>query len=188
MRDDFELPLATLGDLLEQRGLRFDLLAVGGGALLLLGLLIRPTKDIDVVGVIESGAVRVSRTLPEPLQKAIGDTAILLGLSPDWLNAGPASLAELGLPEGAIARAAIRDWGGLRLRLASRIDQIHLKLYAAVDQGPESRHFADLRGLGPAAAELVSAARWARTHDPSEAFRSELRAALRDLGAADVDF
>jgi hypothetical protein len=179
--------LATLGELLEQRGLRYDLLAVGGGALLLLGLLTRPTKDIDIVGVIESGNVVVSRTLPEPLQRAIGDTAIVLGLRPDWLNTGPASLTELGLPDGALARAVIRDWRGLRLRLSSRLDQIHFKLYAAVDQGPESRHFADLRLLAPTSTELIAAARWARTHDPSEAFRGELIAALRDLGVTDVE-
>ena len=142
MQDDFEQPLATLGELLEQRGLHYDLLAVGGGALLLLGLVARPTKDIDVVGVIGSGVVRVSRTLPEPLNQAIADTAVLLGLRPDWLNAGPAALTELGLPDGTLARAVIRDWRGLRLRLASRIDQIHFKLYAAADQGPDSRHFA----------------------------------------------
>lgn len=153
----------------------------------MLGLITRPTKDIDVVGVVESGAVRVSTALPEPLQQAIGDTAVLLGLRPDWLNAGPASLAELGLPAGALDRAVIRDWRGLRLRIASRIDQIHFKLYAAVDQGPDSRHFADLRRLGPTPTELVNAARWARTHDPSAAFRSERSAALRNLGVTDVD-
>jgi len=187
MRTDFDEPLATLGDLLEQRGLHYDLLAVGGGALLLLGLLPRPTKDIDVVGLVEADDVRFSRDLPEPLARAIGDTALLLGLRSDWLNAGPASLAELGLPIGAVKRAVIRDWGSLRLRLASRIDQISFKLYAAVDQGPHSRHFADLRRLAPTPSELIGAARWARTHDPSDAFRNELIAALADLGAVDAE-
>jgi hypothetical protein len=34
--------------------------------------------------------------------------------------------------------------------------------------------------------ELLAAARWARTHDPSEAFGQELRAALRSFGIEDV--
>lgn len=186
MRSTFDEPLATLGGLLTERGLGYDLLAVGGGALLLLGLIARPTRDIDIVGVIDSGALRISRTLPDPLRQAISDTAVLLGLAGDWMNPGPASLAELGLPEGTLARAVIRDWGSLRLRLASRVDQIHFKLYAAVDQGPDSRRFADLQELAPTPTELGHAARWARTHDPSDAFRSELTAALRDLGATDV--
>src|SRR5688500_578748 len=134
----FDEPLATLGALLEERGLHFDVFVVGGGALLLLGLLDRPTKDIDVVGIVESGTVRISTPMPEALKRAIDDTAAVLGLRRDWMNAGPAALSELGLPGGAVARATPRDWGGLRLRLASRIDQIFFKLYAAVDQGPDS--------------------------------------------------
>lgn len=184
--DAFERPLETLGRLLVERGLRYELFAVGGGALLLLGLITRPTKDIDVVGVVEGGEVIASRSLPQPLEAAVRDVARLLGLRHDWLNSGPAALVELGLPERALARASVREWGGLRLHLASRVDQIYFKLYATVDQGPASRHFADLRRLSPTPAELLDAARWARTHDPSEGFRRELVGALRDLGVEDA--
>ncbi|HZP95225.1 MAG TPA: hypothetical protein VFC31_02655 [Candidatus Limnocylindria bacterium] len=81
--DAFEQPLATLGQLLEERGQRFDLFAIGGGALQLIGLITRPTRG-------------------EPT----------------------------------------RD-------------------------------------------ELLAAAAWAATHDPSEGFRQELRGALRSLGVSD---
>lgn len=87
----------------------------------------------------------------------------------------------------ALARATSRHWGGLVLHLASRLDQIFFKLYAAVDQGPRSKHFEDLRRLVPSRDELVAAARWARTHDPSEGFRGELLKALRDLGVDHAD-
>ena len=70
---------------------------------------------------------------------------------------------------------------------ADRRDQIFFKLYAAVDQGPRSKHFDDLRRLEPTVPELRAAAAWARTHDPSEGFLKELRGALRDLGVADGD-
>ena len=65
----------------------------------------------------------------------------------------------------------------LTVHFASRIDQIHFKLYAMVDQGA-GKHEADLRALAPTTAELLEAARWTRTHDPSEGFREELVAAL----------
>jgi len=145
--------------------------------------------DIVAIGITNQRETILvwHRDTGKPLARAIGDTALLLGLRSDWLNAGPASLAELGLPIGAVKRAVIRDWGSLRLRLASRIDQISFKLYAAVDQGPHSRHFADLRRLAPTPSELIGAARWARTHDPSDAFRNELIAALADLGAVDAE-
>jgi hypothetical protein len=84
----------------------------------------------------------------------------------DWLNAGPASLLDLGLPEGFLQRAQRRSYGeALTVLFASRTDQIHFKLYAAVDQGA-GWHFADLQALEPTEPEL-QAARWSRTHDPS---------------------
>ncbi len=59
-------------------------------------------------------------------------------------------------------------------------------LVALVDQGP-GRHEADLLALSPSHVELLAAARWALTHDPSEGFRQELEAALRHLGVEDAD-
>lgn len=183
----FEPPLAILGQLLAERGLRYELFAVGGGALHLLGLITRPTRDIDVVALVRDETLVPLESLPAPLRRAIEDTAALLRLPPDWFNAGPRALVELGLPKGALERAHRREWGGLVLHIADRRDQVFFKLYAAVDQGPRSKHFEDLRRLEPTEQELRDAAAWARTHDPSEGFRQELRGALRDLGVSDGD-
>jgi hypothetical protein len=60
-----------------------------------------------------------------------------------------------------------------------------LKLYAMVDQGA-GKHEADLRALVPTSDELLAAARWSRTHDPSEGFRGQLLDALAYLGVEDV--
>jgi len=184
-RETFEAPLAALGQLLEERGLRYELYAVGGGALQLLGLITRPTRDIDIAGTVEGQLILPIRALPSPLVRAIEDTARVFRISPQWVNAGPRSLLDLGLPQGAIGRAHRRQWAGLVLNLAARRDQIFFKLYAAADQGPRSKHYEDLRRLRPTREELRAAAAWARTHDPSEGFETELRAAVRDLGVAD---
>lgn len=183
----FEEPLAALGQLLTERGQHFELLAAGGGALQLLGLISRPTKDVDVIAMVADGQLAAITTLPEPLQRAIEDTAVLFRLPADWVNAGPRHLMHFGVPEGVLERAHRRVWGGLVLYMADRRDQIFFKLYATVDQGPRSKHFDDLRRLDPTRDELRAAAEWARTHDPSEAFDQQLRAALRDLGVADGD-
>jgi hypothetical protein len=104
------------------------------------------------------------------------------GLPEEWLHSGPSSLLDLGLPEGFEGRLQRRDYGpALTVWFASRLDQIHLKLYALVDQGP-GRHEADLRALDPTREELIAAARWARGHDPSEGFRSILSQVLAQLG------
>ncbi len=182
----FDRALGTLGALLAERGLRYELYAVGGGALQLLGLIVRPTKDIDVVGLVERDVIVPARPLPPALRGAIADVATLLDISEGWMNPGPASLLDLGLPAGALQRSLRPEWAGLALRLAAREDQICFKLYAAVDQGPDSKHFEDLVTLGPSRDELLVAATWARTHDPSEGFRGQLLRALRDLGVANA--
>lgn len=183
-----EHALTALGQLLESRGHEYRLAAVGGGAMLLLGLLDRPTNDLDVVTQVdESGAVVSADPLAPPLREAIRDVARAFDLPENWLNPGPAALLDLGLPEGFAGRAHIQRYGALEIRLADRLDQIHFKLYAAVDQGPRSKHFADLRALEPAREELLRAARWARTHDPSEGFRAGLEAALEALGLRATD-
>ena len=185
--DSFEGPLGALGQLLAERGLRYELLAIGGGALQLLGLITRPTRDIDVVALVDDASLVPVGPLPGPLQRAVDDTAAVFNLPRGWFNAGPRSLMDLGLPEGILNRAHLREWGGLILHIAGRRDQIFFKLYAAVDQGPRSKHIEDLRRLEPTADELAAAAAWARTHDSSEGFGVELRGALRDLGIVDGD-
>jgi hypothetical protein len=73
----------------------------------------------------------------------------------------------------------------LTVRWISRLDQTHLKLYAAVDRG--GKHVRDLEALTPTGDELVAAARWARTHDPSEGFLEVLIEALNYFGVTDAD-
>ena len=174
--------LEALGDVLASRNVRYEVVAVGGSALLLLGLINRATRDLDVLGLVEAGQIIRIDSLPAALQEAAVDVARVFGLGRDWLNPGPAALVDLGLPEGFAARLETRRYAGLAIHLASRRDQIVFKLYAAVDQGPDSKHTADLRALEPSGDELRWAARWVRTHDPSEGFRSELLRALSQFG------
>lgn len=127
------------------------------------------------------------RPLPGPLRDAVVDVGRTYGLADDWLNTGPDSLLELGLPDGFIERLERRDFGGLVAWLAGGFDMVCFKLYAAVDQGPRSRHFQDLRDLNPDRDDLLSAAHWAISHDPSPGFRSLLVETLRALGVEDAD-
>lgn len=182
-----EQALQTLGEILTARGERHDLAVVGGGALLILGLIERPTRDLDVVARIN--AQRWSRAQPFPpgLAEAVRDVAGALDLPDDWLNPGPTDLLDLGLPEGFAGRTVVRRYEALTVRFAARRDQIAFKLYAAVDQGPDSKHFADLKKLSPTPDELLVAAHWTRTHDPSDGFRTMLHQALRAIGAEPSD-
>jgi hypothetical protein len=182
-----EKALELLGDLLGDRRFHFELVAIGGGGLQLIGVIDRPTKDIDLVALIEGDKlVDVGLTLPPPLAEAVADVARALNLSANWMNGEPSSLLALGLPAGFQERLERRKFGrGLELSLASRFDQIHLKLYAAADDAPGGKHHVDLKQLQPSPDELRLAARWAKTHDPSEEFAGVLAGVLRDFGVED---
>jgi uncharacterized nucleotidyltransferase DUF6036 len=129
----------------------YDLIVIGGSALLALGLVSRSTQDIDVVALTGSEGLDEALPSPEPLIDAR-------------------------------ARVA-RD---LTVRYASRLDQIHFKLHATVDQSG-GKHFSDLQALEPSQPELLVAARWTRTHDPSEGFLSVLTEVLAYPKIEDAD-
>lgn len=46
----------------------------------------------------------------------------------------------------------------------------------------DSKHLIDLKDLDPTPDELLTAARWTRTHDPSEGYKDELINLLASLG------
>ncbi len=162
--------LNVLGELLEDRGHYFEAVAIGGGSLLLLGLVSRTTKDLDVVAMIREDELVSASPLPIHFLEAIEETGHALELGKEWVNIGPASLFDGGLPQGFTSRMETQVFGGLTLHLASRLDQICFKLYAAVDQGPKSKHFADLTLLNPQRDELIFARDWCTKHDSSAGF------------------
>lgn len=183
-----EVALAALGEQLQLAGEQLELVVIGGSGLLALGLIDRTTRDVDVVALRRGDQLVDPRPLPQALLDARDRVAGDFGLAEDWLNAAPASLLDFGLPAGFVERLERRDYGpALTVWLASRVDQIHLKLFALADYAPGSKHDLDLRRLDPTREELVDAARWAITQDPSEAFRLELQAALAYLGVEDAD-
>jgi hypothetical protein len=112
------------------------------------------------------------------LRRHVSAAALELELGSDWLNFGPISLLDAGLPEGFLARCRVERFGGLIVYVAGRYDLIHMKLYAAADQGPESKHMHDLVMLNPTSEELDSASAWCRTQDVSKPFEDEVAAAV----------
>jgi hypothetical protein len=154
---------------------------------MLLGLIERPTRDLDVIALVGDGRYVKAKTLPPPLIEAVAEDGSVFQLGPVWINGGPADLLDFGLPPGFAERTEVRRYGSLTLHIASRVDQVAFKLYAAVDQGLLSKHFQDLQALRPTRDELVAGARWAVTHDPSQGFRHELVALLGALDVPDAD-
>ena len=70
--DDLETALIALGQLLQDRNLDYQIVGIGGGGLLLIGLMIRTTKDLDLVALLDKGEFISAKPLPTPLVQAIG--------------------------------------------------------------------------------------------------------------------
>lgn len=179
-----EEALTILGQLLADRSQYYEIVIIGGGSLLLLKQIERTTRDLDLVALIKNGQLISADPLPPDLLQAAKEVGMALELRADWLNIGPASLLNMGLPSGFMSRMHTRYYKGLTIHLADRFDQIFFKLYACVDQGPQSKHFADLVTLKPSVEELEMAKRWCISHDVSEAFESEINKALESINAS----
>jgi hypothetical protein len=150
----------------------------GGTALSALGLVMRTTKDVDILGMVletQNGLTiqRITK-FPEWLVEAANKVGRDFDLPENWLNLGPASQVESGLPEGFEKRLVKKVYGQyLTIYFISRIDQIHFKLYAAVDQN--GYHVQDLFALKPTEIEMEMAANWVVTQDVSEVFKPLLK-------------
>ncbi len=173
--------LETLGALLDRHASdSVTVLVCGGSALNLSGLVARTTADVDALG-IAAGDTELA-PLPEWLRGYAEDVARELGLEEEWFNDAASALQGVGLPAGILQRA-IRERFGSRLEvaIASRLDLIALKCFAALDPKRGRIHLGDLVDLAPSAAELAFAADWLLDRPTSPQFRkalSELRTVL----------
>jgi hypothetical protein len=151
--------------------------------LLALGLISRTTRDADILAGVD---LREGLVDPRPMSDALRTAALRVAreydLEENWLNTGPADQVLAGLPEGFLERLTPRAYGHLlTIHLPDRYDLIHLKLFAAVDQGM-GRHVNDLAALAPTDPELLAAARWVLNQDAGEVFPAIVRDALKQMG------
>ncbi len=171
-----EAMLNALGDRLTLRGESVSLVVLGGTAMNLHGFVERPTRDVDVLAIIDEagGSLRHPEPLPDGLREAIAEVALDFQQPPDWMNTGVALQWLTGLPPGLEQRLTWHDYGALRVGLVAREDLIAFKLYAAADEGPASVHVSDLLALNPKPTELAETAAWIRTQDISVEFHAIL--------------
>ena len=184
--DTLDRALGLLGELMAARGHPPQHFVVcGGSSLLALGLVKRSTtRDVDILARMGPAGMVTPRPLPDWLVDAATEVGKQLDLPDEWFNDRVAeeTLFRCGFPEGLERRLSTREYGPcLKISFISRRDQIFLKLHAAVDRDG-GRHLQDLQDLAPTADELLDAAKWTRTQDPSEGFLFNLRSLLAELG------
>ena len=166
------------------------LVVCGGASLIATNLVLRTTRDVDIVALADAdGKLLNPAPLPPDLEEVSKQVSSDLGLKENWLNNGPSSgeggLFQMGLPEGFVDRLQERAYGEkLTVYFIDRLDQIHFKLYASIDRG--GYHIDDLKALNPTDDEIEQAARWSMTHDVSEGYAEMLRQFLKEFGYESV--
>jgi len=154
--------LEMLGGALADRGLSYEVVVVGGAAMMLNSASSRTTQDVDAIAIAEGLGTTPRRVhvLPVPLAEAARDVAAAMGLEEDWLNVSVGAFVPPLEVEDVLPDAASNLYGGLRVTVANRPNLAKLKLYAAVDEGPGSVHERDLRDLALAPAEVDLVLQW----------------------------
>ena len=162
-----------------------EIVVCSGSALIATGLVPRTTQDVDIVALMKAEVLVDSEPLPDYLLNAAGNVGTILSLPADWLNNGPASQFQMGLPQGFQERlTAVVVGAKLTVHYIGRYDQIFFKTFASADRG--GYHVSDLKALNPADEELIAAAKWCMTQDTSEAFRMILKDMFKQLGWQNV--
>lgn len=157
--DTYEL-LVLFDRYLAKRHLHFEAVAIGGAALNLL----YPEIPRDIAEASRAFATEV---------RARGDT-----LQNEWLNNGPASLANQLLPQWQERLQALFSGNVIRLRSLGRVDLLCAKLFALCDRGID---LGDCIALAPTPDELAKVLSWLELQDANPDWPAHVRATLVDL-------
>ncbi|MDY6794507.1 MAG: hypothetical protein SWK76_04390 [Actinomycetota bacterium] len=176
--------LSALGTVMEEQGIGpVDIVICGAMVLRLRGLIDRPTRDIDGLGlVVEEGG---SLVLKKPLMSSGFSAAVervgsLFNEGRHWFSTAARVLHDdTKLPGDIIARAEARRYGKrLIVRLCSRPHMICLKMWAAVHRGEPD--IGDLIAMGISDEEARAAAEWCLRQDGG--ILREIKAVLEEVG------
>lgn len=131
--------------------LEFEAVIMGGGALAIMGITDRVTRDIDCV------APEIPQQIKNASEKFCQDFPNL-GLDKNWLNNGPISIIK-DLNEGWKDRSTLIFKGtAVTLYSLGRIDLIKTKLWALCDRSTVDLQ--DLLKLKPTLSEINDARNW----------------------------
>ena len=146
-----------------------ELKICGGGALMIMGISDRETRDVDVI----------LPKLPESLITFAREIAIELNLTEEWLNNGPENLIR-DLEKGWEDRCELIYKGNaLKIFILGRKDLIATKLFAYCDR--EEADFEDLLKLRPTQSELDQLYHWVLNRDASEYWPPRVEKQLKRL-------
>jgi hypothetical protein len=171
----FEIMMTAVRELDEiltkQDSSPIELRICGGGALIIMGISSRETRDIDVILPL----------LPPNLKKASDEVATKLNIPNNWLNNGPTSLTR-DLTLGWEDRCnLIFDGTTLKIYVLGRIDFLATKLFAYCDR--DESDLDDLLLLKLTFAELDELHSWVMERDGSDLWPARVNSRFEKLKA-----
>jgi hypothetical protein len=183
-----ETMLSALGRVLDDEGCPpVDVVVCGAMALLMRGIIERPTRDIDGLGfVVEKGGkpVLVKPRLSGRLKAAVERVGSLYGEGKHWFSTAATVLHDdTELPPDIVSEAEVKRYGSrLTVRLCSRRHLAFLKMWAAVHRGEPD--IGDLARMALTPGEAEEAADWCLRQDREALPR--LAAVLEEIGHGEV--
>ncbi|NBQ33574.1 MAG: hypothetical protein EBU21_16760 [Proteobacteria bacterium] len=165
--------LADFDQFLVERGLVLDAVIVGGTALVLLGIISRATKDVDVLYPnLSPDVIGAAREFARQ-RRATGETLV-----DDWLNNGPHAIIP-DLPPDWMQRVnPVYEGQALTIAVPDRPELLATKLFALCDRGTD---LADCLALDPSAAELATVLPWLVSRDAHVGWPAHVRETIADL-------
>jgi hypothetical protein len=159
---------------LAERALHLDAVVIGGAALNLLGVVSPPTKDCDILHPqLPAAIAEAARAFAAEL-RGLGQI-----LADDWLNNGPASLADQLPPRWQHRLQTVFTGQAIVLRSLGREDLLRAKVFALCDRGID---MSDCLALAPTTAELAAILPWLEQQDLNPDWPAHVRATMKDLG------
>ncbi|MGD1085407.1 MAG: hypothetical protein ABSA47_11755 [Verrucomicrobiota bacterium] len=159
----------------------------GGTALIAVGLVSRATEDVDIIALLRVDQVNIEvlaeKSLPADVERLVAEIGIELHIREDWFNFHASPLVAFGFPPNMTNRLIKKSYGAcLTVYFINRFDQVHFKMYAAMDPKDGTRHLGDLLDLKPKEHEVRAAVSWLLGREASPEFKAALRQVLERIG------
>lgn len=144
-------------EFLFSRNLKFEAVAIGGAALVILDVINRSTRDVDLL----------ETDIPEEILKASKEFANAYGLSDYWFNTGPVDLLRNLPASWRNDLQPLYTGRSLVLKTLGRVDHIRTKFWAMCDR---MRDLDDLIAINPNDQEINLAIAWVKPLDTNPAW------------------
>ncbi len=160
---------------LKSESLRFEAVVIGGGALIIMDVVDRKTKDIDCLDP------EIPKTIKAASQEFAKKHREFL-LDPNWLNNGPASLKRELPKDWQLRLQSLYIGEAMTLKCLGRSDLLKSKLFAYCDR--TTPDFEDLLKLKPTQIELEESIEWVKARDANLNWLAHVEVAFLVLSKA----